>query len=158
MIARTLLGTAALAMAASIAMAEDVCSPDKIDLRGDWGNATFQIELADDPEERALGLMHRTSLPRGAGMLFIFDKPQPVSFWMRHTLIPLDMIFIRKDGTVHHVHENAIPKDETTIFGGPAILAVLEINGGLSSTFGIAAGSEVRHPAFSPDVAVWSCP
>ena len=144
--------------ASSSFAASGTCAPEKIDLRGDWGQATFEIEIADDPQERARGLMHRTSMPRGAGMLFIFDKPQPVSFWMRNTLIPLDMIFIRKDGTVHHVHENAIPHDETSIFGGPAILAVLEINGGLSGTLGIVSGSEVRHPAFSTEDAVWSCP
>jgi uncharacterized membrane protein (UPF0127 family) len=76
---------------------------------------------------------------------------------MRNTLIPLDMIFVRPDGVVQHVHAEAVPLDERTrISGGDGILAVLEINGGLAGRLGIAEGTEMRHPAFGPDAA-WPC-
>ncbi len=95
-------------------------------------------------------------MARSSGMLFVYERPQPVSFWMRNTLIPLDMIFMDETGTVRHVHENAIPLDETGIPGGPDIQFVLEINGGLAGRLGIAEGSELRHPSIGPDAA-WTC-
>jgi uncharacterized membrane protein (UPF0127 family) len=140
-----------------VASAQAACAPDKIDLRGAWGQATYTIELADTPEERARGLMFRESLPRRTGMLFLYDRPQSVSFWMRNTLIPLDMVFIDETGVVRHVHENAIPGDETPIPGGPDILAVLEIKGGQAAQLGLRPGTEVRHPALGA-AAVWACP
>lgn len=76
---------------------------------------------------------------------------------MRNTLIPLDMIFIDERGLVQYVHENAIPLDETTIFGGDDIKFVFEINGGLSATFEINVGSEVRNPVISGPEVIWSC-
>ena len=132
------------------------CMPDRVDLRGPWGQAQFRIELADTAQTRARGLMHRESLPRGTGMLFVYDRPQSVSFWMRNTLIPLDIIFLDGTGTVARVHENAVPLDETSIPGGDAIQFALEINAGLSAAFGIAPGTELRHPAIG-SAAVWPC-
>ena len=133
------------------------CSPDRVELRGEWGTARFTVEVADDPDERALGLMHRESMPSSAGMIFIYEAPQRVHFWMENTLIPLDMIFMDETGTVQRVHENAIPLDRTPIPGGDDILAVLEINGGLASQIGISEGSELRHPGLPQEVAAWSC-
>ncbi len=132
------------------------CAPDRVDLRGEWGRASFSIEVADDPAERARGLMYRESLPSGAGMLFVYEEPGSPSFWMRNTLIPLDMIFVRPDGAVQHVHSRAIPGDETPISGGAGVQMVLEINGGLAEAMGIGPGTEMRHPAFGDD-AVWPC-
>jgi len=132
------------------------CVSDRVDLRGEWGRASFTVEIADEPGERAQGLMHRESLPSGAGMLFVYDEAGSPSFWMRDTLIPLDMIFLRPDGTVQHVHSEAVPGDETPISGGDGVLAVLEINGGLAEAMGIAPGTELRHPAFG-DAAAWPC-
>lgn len=137
--------------------AQAACAPDLVSLQGPWGQAQFTIELADDDAERGRGLMFRESLPQRAGMLFIYDRPQPVSFWMRNTLIPLDMIFADETGLVRRVHSNAIPLDETPIFGGNRILAVLEINGGLAQQFGIAAGTLLQHPAFDQTTAAWPC-
>lgn len=131
------------------------CAVDRIDLRGDWGAARFTIEVADDARERSQGLMHRDSMATSAGMLFVYDQPQFVSFWMRNTLIPLDMIFIDEAGIVKGIHENAVPLDETAIPGGDGIQYVLEINGGLSSRLGIEVGSEVRHPSIGE--ASWGC-
>lgn len=132
------------------------CAPDRVDLRGDWGRAQFSIELADDTMERMVGLMHRESLPRSAGMLFIYPEPQPVSFWMKNTLIPLDMIFVDAQGKVTRVHDRAVPGDLTPIPGGDQVLGVLEINGGLAEAMGLAPGTELRHPAFGPQ-AHWPC-
>jgi uncharacterized membrane protein (UPF0127 family) len=133
------------------------CTSDTVDLRGAWGSARFNVEVADDEAERARGLMHRESMPTSAGMLFVYDKPRRVSFWMRNTLIPLDMIFADARGVLQHIHHEAQPLDETPVFGGDDIYAVLEINGGLVRRLGIAVGSDMRHPAFDPAQAAWSC-
>ncbi len=132
------------------------CREDRIDLRGDWGQAAFTVEVADDPRERSIGLMNRQSMPRGAGMLFVYEQPQRATFWMRNTLIPLDMIFADETGTVTRIHENAVPLDETTIDGGEGVLFVLEINGGLTARLGIEEGTELRHPAIGY-IAAWPC-
>ena len=132
------------------------CADDRVDIRGDWGVARFTVEVADDAQERAQGLMHRESMPFGAGMLFAYEHPQRVSFWMRNTLISLDMIFMDETGAITHIHENAVPLDETGIPGGDAVQYVLEINGGLSKRLGIAVGSELRHPIIG-ELAAWPC-
>lgn len=137
--------------------ADGKCDPDEVHLKGEWGQARFAVELADTAAERAQGLMDRVNLPTGSGMLFIYERPQRVAFWMRNTLIPLDMIFLDDTGTVRHVHHKAIPLDETAIDGGEDILAVLEINGGLAERVGIREGSVMLHPAFAPDSAAWPC-
>lgn len=133
------------------------CAPDVAEFRWPGGAARFTIEIADDAAERAQGLMNRQALPRGAGMLFIYDQPQPVAFWMKNTLIPLDMIFIRADGQVGAVHAMAVPGDETSIPGPEDTLMVLEINGGLAGRLGLGEGAELRHPALDQDAALWPC-
>lgn len=133
------------------------CAEDQIELRGDWGSARFTVEIADDADERAQGLMNRPQMASQDGMLFVYDHAQSVSFWMRNTLIPLDMIFIDPTGTVTRVHSNAVPLDETAIPGGSGVIAVLEVNGGLSEVFGIGPGTQVRHPSFAKDDPVWPC-
>ena len=141
----------------SAVAASAACRDDTVELRGDFGTARFTDALADDPDERAQGLMNVPSMPTSQGMLFLYDAPQRATFWMRNTLIPLDMIFAGPDGVVRHVHANAVPLDETTIDGGPGIFAVLEINGGLAEKIGIAPGAELRHPGLDPDSAAWPC-
>ncbi|WP_114286001.1 DUF192 domain-containing protein [Candidatus Halocynthiibacter alkanivorans] len=146
-----------LSLATGTAALAGGCRNDIVELRGDWGSARFTVEVADDNAERAQGLMNRNSLASSAGMLFIFDAPQPASFWMKNTLIPLDMIFVDESGLVREVKSNAIPGDETPIFGGNDILMVLEINGGLAGRLGITPGSEIRHPGLSPEKILWDC-
>lgn len=108
----------------------------------------FDVEIARKPEEQAYGLMNRTSMPKDHGMLFIFNGEAERSFWMKNTLIPLDMLFIRSDGVIHRIHGSAIPNDLTPIFSqGPAV-AVLEINGGRAADLGIKAGDRVIHKSF----------
>lgn len=134
------------------------CSEDSVELRGEWGSARFRVVIADDPAERAQGLMHVESMPQTAGMLFIYERPQPVSFWMENTLIPLDMVFADETGLVVNVHSDAVPLDRTPIPGGSDdIVYVLEINGGLAEDFGIVAGSQIRHPSVPQDRAQWPC-
>ncbi|MCI2398470.1 DUF192 domain-containing protein [Aliiroseovarius subalbicans] len=145
-----------LALGAGPATAAD-CAPDRLDLRGAWGSARFSVELADSERERARGLMHRDSLAASQGMLFVYDTPGKPAFWMKNTLIPLDMLFVTPEGEVAHVHENAIPGDLTPIDGGDGILAVLEIKGGLAAAMRISVGSELRHPAFDQSLALWAC-
>ena len=132
------------------------CYPGHVDLRGDWGAARFSVEVADDAQERSLGLMHRDSMATGAGMLFAYEEPQRVVFWMKNTLIPLDIIFMDETGVVKRIHENAVPLDLTHIEGGHGIQFVLEINGGLSRRLRISEGSELRHPAIGTGAA-WPC-
>ncbi|MBT0956500.1 DUF192 domain-containing protein [Alphaproteobacteria bacterium KMM 3653] len=139
------------ALGGGAALAEGACDAGSVTLSGDWGSARFTIEIADDAAERMQGLMHRPSMARSAGMLFLYERPHRASFWMRNTLIPLDMIFINPEGIVTRIHANAIPHDETSIDGGEGVIAVLEINGGLAKAMGIAEGSRVSHPFFDPE-------
>ncbi len=154
MIAR-LAALAILLLGAGPALAE--CRADQVELRGDWGQAQFSIELADTPQARGRGLMFRETLPRGAGMLFVYERPQRAAFWMKNTLIPLDMIFADRSGRVTRVHGGAVPGDLTPIDGGAGVFAVLEINGGLAARYGIAPGTVMRHPVFSGGPAAWPC-
>jgi len=139
------------------AVAQAACAPGQVDLRGPWGQAQFTVEIADTDETRARGLMHRERMARSAGMLFIYDAPTEPSFWMRNTLIPLDMLFIDPEGRITRIHHEAQPLDETPIPGGPNVLMVLEINGGLARRLGITEGSEIRHPRLDQDIAAWPC-
>ncbi|WP_434287632.1 DUF192 domain-containing protein [Celeribacter sp. SCSIO 80788] len=137
----------------SAAVAQEACDLNEVIVTGQGTDARFSIEIADDAGERALGLMNRTEMARSHGMLFVYEKPQPVAFWMANTLIPLDMIFADRRGVVTRVHDNAVPLDRTAIPGGDAVFAVLEINGGLAQGLGIKPGDVIRHPAFGPEAA-----
>lgn len=130
------------------------CENNRVLLTGDWGSVSFSVEIADDDEERAQGLMFRERLPASSGMLFVYEEPHDLSFWMRNTLIPLDMIFLDTEGRVVRVHENAIPGDETPIRAGAPAVSVLEINGGLARRIGIDADTVAQHPAFGPNAAL----
>ena len=132
------------------------CADDKVTVKGDFGQASFTVEVADDHAERAQGLMFVENMPTLAGMLFVYERPQRVSFWMKNTLIPLDMLFVAPDGEVLRIHENAVPGDLTPIPGGDGVQMVLEINGGLASRLGIAVGDVLQHPSFGPD-AILPC-
>ena len=133
------------------------CNQNSADLRGDWGQAHFSVEVADDAAEHAKGLMFRKRLAASSGMLFIYDKPRHASFWMRNTMIALDMLFIDRTGKVLRIKHNAQPLDETPIDGGDGVLMVLEINGGMAKALGITTGSHLRHPALDTATALWPC-
>jgi uncharacterized membrane protein (UPF0127 family) len=108
----------------------------------------FDIELATNDTERARGLMFRKQLGPYEGMLFDFYQEMPVSFWMKNTLIPLDMVFIAADGTVKHVHANAVPLSTDAVPSRYPVRAVLEINGGSAALLGIKPGDIVKHQIF----------
>ena len=134
------------------------CRADQVEVRlPSGGMARFAVEVADDGAERAQGLMYRDRMATSAGMLFVYDKPQRASFWMKNTLIPLDMIFADPSGTVTQVHAKAVPGDRTSIDGGEGVLLVLEINGGLAARIGIVPGTVLRHPVVDAGVAAWPC-
>ena len=108
----------------------------------------FTVELADNDERRAYGLMFRKSMPADEGMIFDFKQDQPVAMWMRNTLIPLDMLFIDRTGRVVNIHQRAVPHDETSITSEGPVRGVLELNGGTASRLGLKPGDRVRHPMF----------
>ncbi|MDT8329378.1 MAG: DUF192 domain-containing protein [Roseovarius sp.] len=153
---KRLIGAVALVVAGS-AVAAGACRDDMVHLRGPGGEAAFRVELADTDAERAQGLMHRESLAASAGMLFVYPEPKSVGFWMKNTLIPLDMIFMDATGTVRRIGHEAQPHDERPVMGGDGIQTVLEINGGLARRIGISEGWEMRHPAVDQAVAAWPC-
>ncbi|KTE02624.1 MULTISPECIES: DUF192 domain-containing protein [unclassified Sphingopyxis] len=97
----------------------------------------FNVEVARTDEEQDRGLMFRTSLPEGGGMIFPFKKPRIGSFWMKNTLIPLDMIFIRADGSIDRIAENTIPESLEPVVSGGEVSAVLELAGGTAAKLGI---------------------
>ena len=109
------------------------------------GKETFRVELALNRDDQAYGLMNRTEMADNAGMLFVFDDVAERAFWMKNTLIPLDMLFINPDGTVRHIHENAVPHDLTAIPSNGPVKAVLELNGGAASKYGLRPGDTVRY-------------
>jgi len=151
------LAVIGLGLMPAAAWAEAACAPTRLDLRLDKGRESFAVEVADDPQERAQGLMFRAEMPTASGMLFVYDSPRRVGFWMKNTLIPLDMVFADATGTVTRVHEGAVPGDLTPIDGGEGVQFVLEINAGLAARLGIAPGAQLRHPAIPGETAAWPC-
>lgn len=143
-------------MLSSVAVAQ-ACVPEVVNIRHDGAKARFTIEIADDPAEQARGLMNRESMARFAGMLFVYDRPTRATFWMKNTLIPLDMLFVDEAGVVVKIHPMATPLSETVIDGGQGVKAVLEINGGLAQALGLGEGAELQHPTFSDVGAAWPC-
>ncbi|MGI9424014.1 MAG: DUF192 domain-containing protein [Hyphomicrobiaceae bacterium] len=108
----------------------------------------FAIEVAETEQQKAVGLMFRTSLDRRSGMLFPYKRAQELTMWMRNTYIPLDMLFIRADGVVHRIEKNTEPFSETVIASQGPVLAVLELAGGVAGELGLKAGDLVKHPIF----------
>lgn len=151
---------AALVLLAAIgaggpALADQACAPDRVDVRVKTGVQPFYVEVADDAAERSKGLMFRESMAPDQGMLFVYDAPKHAQFWMKNTLIPLDIIFADSSGVVTRVQANAEPLNETPLDGGIGVQYVLEINGGLAADLGIGAGAVLRHPAIVD--GAWPC-
>jgi uncharacterized protein len=108
----------------------------------------FNAEMATTGSQHSKGLMNRESLAEDSGMLFVFGSVDKRSFWMKDTLIPLDMLFIDEDGTINHIHPMAKPLDRSHITSDKPSKAVLELNGGLTGKYNIMAGDKVIHPVF----------
>lgn len=113
-------------------------------IRTGTGDRRFDVEVARSPEEQEQGLMFRKSLDPDGGMLFLMDPPRVASFWMKNTLIPLDMLFIRTDGTIAFLKSNATPYSREPVSAGLPVAAVLELRGGRAAELGIQEGDRVR--------------
>lgn len=121
-----------------------------ITIRTASGNSLmFMVEVADTPESMETGLMFRDHLDENRGMLFIYPEDQDSAMWMKNTRIPLDMLFIQANGTISHIHEGALPFDETPIPSGGPVKATLELKGGVVKKMGIVEGDRVEYPLFS---------
>ena len=114
------------------------------------GDHAFSVEIAATPTTRERGLMDRRFMPMDRGMLFEFERDEPVAFWMKNTYIPLDMVFIAHNGAVTRIVHRAEPLSETAIPSGGPCAAVLELNGGVAAQIGLRTGDKVRHAFFKP--------
>jgi uncharacterized membrane protein (UPF0127 family) len=103
----------------------------------------FRVEVARSDEEQARGLMFRTAMGPDEGMLFPYDQPRVLSFWMKNTVLSLDLIFIGPDRRVVNVAANAVPYSEQSILSDAPAIAVLELNAGRAKELGIVAGAKV---------------
>lgn len=104
----------------------------------------FTVETAVTPEEQQKGLMFRTALPADGGMIFPMEPPRTASFWMKNTVIPLDLLFIRTDGTIALVAANTKPYSQEPVSAGVPVAGVLELRGGRAAELGIEQGDRVR--------------
>lgn len=112
------------------------------------GDHKFTVELATTPAQQEQGLMYRRSMAPDEGMLFDFGHPEPATFWMRNTLIPLDMLFVAADGRIASIHARAVPMSEAMISSEGDVRAVIELNGGTADRLGIKPGDRVIYPIF----------
>jgi uncharacterized protein len=138
----------AFAQAAQIGGPQTGLRIERLSIATPRGTRSFNVEMADTPQSREIGMMWRTSVPRGTGMLFDFKAPQSVTFWMENTLSSLDLIFIRADGTIANIAPNAPPLSRDLIPSNGPIIGVLEIGAGEARRLGISAGQKVNHPIF----------
>lgn len=113
-----------------------------IDTKG--GPRIFTVEIAAEAKSRERGLMYRSQMDEDAGMLFDFHEPQYVNFWMENTILPLDMLFVKADGTIANIRENAVPFSRESIPSADEVQLVIEINAGLSKKLGLAPGETVH--------------
>jgi len=147
--ALTFLVLAILALFPSGLRAEEAMTKiEPLTIATDGDAIMFTVEIADTDTSRERGLMFRQRLPEDRGMLFDFGDPRPVSMWMKNTYIPLDMLFIRADGTIAYIAENTVPKSLDTIGISEPVKAVLELAGGTAKKKDIHAGNVVYHRIF----------
>ena len=137
-----------LAVFLLIAAGAASADPDKVRIFSKSGEHVFTVEIADDPQKRARGLMHRRHLPRDAGMLFVYDPPQEASFWMKNTPLPLDILYADERGMIITIARMTTPYSTKNIQSGGVVRGVLEINGGLSDELGVVEGDRLSHPVF----------
>jgi uncharacterized membrane protein (UPF0127 family) len=131
-----------LALALALACARG--GPVAVVHRADATTVSVDLEVASTPAAMERGLMYRTSLPESSGMLFVFPEDADHSFWMKNTLIPLDMLFIARDGHIVGIHPGAVPLSTASISVGAPSALVLEVNGGWTARHGIRAGDRLE--------------
>ena len=123
---------------------------EKVVIETAKGERAFTVEVVRKDKDRNRGLMFRHEMAAGHGMLFDYDPPQQIAFWMKNTFIPLDIIFIGADGRILNIAEKTTPLSLERLPAEGKARGVLEINGGLSEKFGIMPGNRVRHALFDP--------
>jgi uncharacterized membrane protein (UPF0127 family) len=144
-----LLAVLLLAFVVPAALAEDTELPrSELLIESGGERHHFEVELAETRAQMMHGLMFRTDLADDAGMLFSYPRPQPVAMWMKNTLIPLDMLFIDKDGAIIRIARWTVPLSLESIPSGGPVRAVLELKGGITERLGIEVGDRVIHPYF----------
>jgi uncharacterized membrane protein (UPF0127 family) len=121
---------------------------EALEIATSTGRHAFQVEIAKDDATRERGLMDRRYMAADRGMLFEFDRDGPTAFWMKNTYIPLDMIFIRGDGSILRIAENTEPLSDRLVPSGGPVRAVLEVIGGTARKLGIAPGDHVTGSIF----------
>jgi uncharacterized membrane protein (UPF0127 family) len=112
------------------------------------GSHAITVEVADSEQNRETGLMFRRSIGENEGMLFIYDREQDITMWMKNTYISLDMIFVRRGGVISHIATNTEPFSENIISSEGPALAVIEMGSGSAKRLGMKPGDRVQHPAF----------
>jgi len=136
---RLLTLTGALALIVTLGRA-GAAELSRLTIDSGRGAQTFNVELATTPDQMQVGLMFRQNLAPDAGMLFVYPSEQQVAFWMKNTVIPLDMLFIAGDGKIRRIVERTIPLSTAVIPSVDEVRAVLEVNGGTAARLGITAG------------------
>jgi uncharacterized membrane protein (UPF0127 family) len=122
---------------------------DKLTIqRTDGTNFPYDVEVATTMPQEMYGLMYRKSLPDDHGMIFVYQPDQPVSMWMKNTFIPLDMLFVRKDGVIVKIITHAVPLDLAPLSSDEPVRAVIEINDGEAAKHGLKTGDKVLFSAF----------
>ena len=132
----------------SAELARSPAGLDQVTLTVTSGGKThrFTVEIARTPEEQSTGLMNRADLAPDRGMIFPFPTPRNASFWMKNTLIPLDIIFVRTDGSIANIAENTVPLSLEPVQSDGIVGSVLEIPGGRAAELGITPGDKVDWP------------
>jgi uncharacterized protein len=120
--------------------------PAPVTIATQSGEKSFQVEIADTGGERAIGMMHRKSMPRDQGMLFVFETSRMVTMWMKNTYVPLDIIFIDEKGAIAAIRADAAPLSLDIIGSGGEVRFALELNAGAAKANGMSVGDRVRHP------------
>ena len=139
-----------LASAPVLVTATPTAKEEPLTIESTKGEQVFSVEVVRKEKDRNRGLMFRQAMGADRGMLFDYDPPQSISFWMKNTFIPLDIIFIAADGRILNIAEKTTPLSLERLPSAGAVRGVLEINGGLSAKLGIKAGDKVRHAIFDP--------
>ena len=137
-----------LVIFAPLRLAGEESALEVIEIRSASGVHKVSVEVMRTPEQLERGLMFRKYMPEDRGMLFDFKSEAPIMMWMKNTFIPLDMIFISKDGTIANIAENAEPLSESIIPSNGPIQGVLEINAGVSAKLGLKKGDKISASIF----------
>ena len=132
------------------------CEAGFLNIKFNQSQTKIRVELAENFEDRKKGLMFRQTLDLGSGMLFVYESPQTVNFWMKNTLIPLDIAFADESGIIKRVVKNTVPYSLDLILGGDNIKYVVEVNAGVSSEINLFEGSQIQHEKLA-EAALWQC-